>query len=106
MPKPIARPTFLKSPTSRQDFAFDVAKSLQTDETIDACTWTITANPDPAAGTTLVKSTTKTPYINGSQIGCFWEAGTIDRRYTVTATFTTSMGRIDTRTADIVLVQK
>ena len=84
--------TFRKDPHSNLDYGFDWSDYLVTDETISASVWTIPSGL--AEGTKQLADTSTKIWISG---------GTVGTTYTVANKVTTSDGRIDERSFDIVV---
>lgn len=89
--------TFEKDPAAFKDWARDATAFLLPGETIAGAVWTIDG-PDGV----LTKSD---PLLVGNKAAIWLAGGTLDGRYIVTCTITTSAGRIDPKSF-ILLIRK
>lgn len=86
---------FSKDPDAKLDYAIDWSSWLAAGETITASAWTV------ATGITEVISS-----FNDTTTKIWLSGGTAGTTYTIANTITTSDGRIDERTFDVIVEER
>ncbi len=88
-------PKFIKDPDAVLDFGVDWSKWLETDETITSSEWLL-----PMGITSIDDST------DGKKTVVWLSGGTSGQMYTLTNRITTSAGRIDDRSINILVKER
>jgi hypothetical protein len=97
-------PKVRKDPNAKKDWLVDWTLFLQSGEEIATSSWVIDTNPDALEPTTLVISIAPFEPSKTTTTTTVWlEAGTVNKVYRVRNRITTSDGRIDDQSMDVVI---